>query len=122
MARILVIEDNPTNMELMTYLLTAFGHQPTPALDGELGLEMVRSQPFDLIICDVQLPKVDGYEVVRQLKNDAELSRTPIVAVTALAMVGDRERVLASGFDGYVSKPIDPETFVAQVEAFIRGN
>jgi two-component system cell cycle response regulator len=83
---------------------------------------MVRSQPFDLIICDVQLPKVDGYEVVRQLKNDAELSRTPIVAVTALAMVGDRERVLASGFDGYVSKPIDPETFVAQVEAFIRGN
>jgi two-component system cell cycle response regulator len=120
MARILVIEDNPTNLQLMVYLLQAFGHTPLEAWDGETGLEAARREPLDLILCDVQLPKVDGYAVAKHLKSHPALSRIPLVAVTALAMVGDRDRVLGAGFDGYIAKPILPETFVGQVEAFLR--
>lgn len=119
MARILVIEDNPGNLELMTYLLKAFGHEVRTAGDGGEGLEAVRREPPDLIICDVHLPKVDGYEVARQLKAEFDLRRIPLIAVTALAMVGDRDKLLTSGFDGYISKPLDPEKFVPQVECFL---
>lgn len=121
MARILVIEDNPTNLELMRYLLAAFGHTVLEAVDGEAGLEYARRAPPELIVCDVQLPKVDGFEVARQLKKHPALYTIPLVAVTALAMVGDRDKLLAGGFDGYISKPIDPEKFVAEVEAFLRS-
>lgn len=120
MARILVIEDNPANLELMAYLLRAFGHTPLVARDGEEGVSVVREEMPDLIICDVQIPKFDGYEVARQLKSHPALQKIPLVAVTAFAMVGDRDKVLAAGFDGYLPKPITPETFVGQVEAFLR--
>ena len=73
----------------------------------------------DLIVCDVQLPDIEGFEVARWLKSHPELRAIPLVAVTALAMVGDRDRVLAAGFDGYLAKPIDPETFVRQIEGFL---
>lgn len=118
-ARILVIEDNPDNMELMIYLLQAFGHTPLMADDGEEGLKVARREAPDLIICDIHLPKMDGYEVLRVLKADAGLQHIPMVAVTALAMVGDREKMIAAGFDGYIAKPIVPETFITQVEAFL---
>lgn len=118
-AQILIIEDNPTNLELMTYLLKAFGHAPLPANNGAAGMKLALSQLPDLILCDVQLPVLDGYEVARLLKNHADLKMIPLVAVTALAMVGDRDRVLAAGFDGYIPKPIDPEAFVAQTESFL---
>ncbi|MCI0579533.1 MAG: response regulator [Chloroflexi bacterium] len=121
MAKVLVIEDNPTNLELMTYLLQAFGHVALTAAEGAAGLEIARREAVDLIICDVQLPGIDGYEVVRQLKNHPALRHVPVVAVTAFAMVGDRDRVLAAGFDGYMAKPIEPETFVQQVEGFLRN-
>ena len=120
MARILVIEDNYDNLELMTYLLNAFGHTPFSAHDGEEGLAVARREMLDLIICDVQLPRIDGYEVAQQLKTHPVLRSIPLVAVTAFAMVGDRDKVLASGFDGYMSKPITPETFVGQVESFMQ--
>jgi two-component system, cell cycle response regulator len=119
MARILIIEDNPANLELMSYLLTAFGHTTLAATDGEQGLALARSEAPDLVVCDIQLPKLDGYEVVRQLKSNPELRAIPIVAVTAFAMVGDRDRVMQAGFDGYIAKPIVPETFVSQVETFL---
>jgi two-component system cell cycle response regulator len=119
MARILVIEDNPTNLELMSYLLKAFGHEVLTAMDGEEGIEAVRRSTVDLIICDVQLPKLDGFGVVAHLKSQPALRSIPILAVTALAMVGDRDKLLAAGFDGYLSKPIDPETFVPTVVAFL---
>ena len=119
MARVLVIEDNPANLELMTYLLQAFGHSTATAQDGQAGLEAARRDNFDLILCDVQLPTLDGYEVARQLKANPALRQMPLVAVTALAMVGDRDRVLAAGFDGYIPKPIVPRTFVAQAELFL---
>lgn len=119
-ARILIIEDNPTNLELMDYLLKSSGHEVLPAVDGEMGLELARSAAPDLIICDIQIPKLDGFAVARCLKADARLRYIPLVAITAFAMVGDRERMLAGGFDEYVSKPIDPQAFVAQMEAFLK--
>ena len=120
-ARILIIEDNPTNMELMVYLLRAFGYQPLLAHNGEEGVAAARRERPDLIICDVHLPKLDGYGVVAQLKQDPALQHIPALAVTALAMVGDREKLLAAGFDGYIGKPIEPDTFVSQIESFLPG-
>lgn len=119
MARILVIEDNPANLELMVYLIQAFGHTPLSAIDGEVGIDLARRETPELIICDIQLPKIDGYEVLRRLKAYPTLRNVPVVAVTALAMVGDRDKVLAAGFDGYIAKPIAPETFVPQIHSFL---
>lgn len=120
MARILIIEDNPANMELMAYLLKAHGHVPLPARDGREGVARACDETPDAIICDVHLPKLDGYGVIAFLKNHPSLRIVPTVAVTALAMVGDREKLLASGFDGYISKPIDPMAFVPLIESFLR--
>lgn len=120
MARILVIEDNSANLELMNYLLSAGGHEVLTAQDGEEGLARVATPPLvDIVVCDVHMPRLDGYEVARRLKANAALRRIPLVAVTALAMVGDRDKVLAAGFDGYIAKPIDPREFAAQVRAFL---
>jgi len=118
-ARILIIEDHAANLDLMTYLLTAFGYAPLGAADGLSGMEIAAREKPDLIICDIQLPDISGYEIAARLKADTELRGTPLVAITALAMVGDRERVLKAGFDGYISKPITPESFVAEVEGFL---
>src|SRR5947209_188858 len=115
-ARILVIEDNTANLDLMVYLLGAFGHIAVCARDGEEGLRAAAQVKPDLILCDVDLPNLDGYEVVRRLKSDPRCCSIPTIAVTALAMVGDRDRVLRAGFDGYLAKPINPETFVQQIE------
>ena len=119
-ARILVIEDHPDNMELMRYVLEAFGFTVKTTLDGETGLESVRSEQPDLIVCDLQLPGIDGFEVARLLKADAASARIPLIAVTAYAMVGDRERVLGAGFDGYISKPLDPHSLVTRIAAFLK--
>ena len=119
MARILIIEDNPANIELMSFLLSAYGHSPLSAADGPRGVAAARSERPDLIACDVNLPGMDGFAVLAALKGDAALAGVPILAVTALAMAGDREKVLAAGFDGYISKPIEPESFVAELEAFL---
>jgi|ERR1051326_177611 two-component system cell cycle response regulator len=119
MARVLVIEDNGANLDLMVYLLEAFGHNTRAARDGQAGLEAAGSDRPDLIICDIHLPVLDGYGVVRRLKADPALRKIPVIAVTALAMVGDRDRVLQAGFDGYIAKPIDPEAFVSQVDPYL---
>lgn len=119
MARILIIEDNPANLELMAYLLQAFGHSVVTSEDGRQGISAARQHHPDIVLCDVQLPDIDGFEVLRVLKTDAATRSTPVVAVSALAMVGDRERGLASGFDGYLSKPIDPQSFVPEIEQFL---
>jgi diguanylate cyclase (GGDEF)-like protein/PAS domain S-box-containing protein len=108
-------------MELMVYLLRAFGYTPLAAYDGEEGVRMARSELPDLIICDVHLPKLDGYGVVAELKKDPQLRKIPALAVTALAMVGDRERLLEAGFNGYIGKPIEPDLFVAELESFLPG-
>jgi CheY-like chemotaxis protein len=118
-SRILVIEDNAANLELMVYLLSAFGHTVLSAVDGEQGLARALAERPDLVLCDIHMPKMDGYEVARRLKMDPDCRTIPMVAVTASAMVGDRGRVLKAGFDGYLAKPIDPETFVEQIERFL---
>lgn len=118
-ARILIIEDNPTNMALMVYLLEAFGYGVRSAADGEQGWQAAQHEPSDLIVCDVHLPGRDGYEVVRLLKDDPKLQAIPVIAVTALAMVGDREKMLEAGFDGYIGKPIEAAAFVSQIEQFL---
>src|SRR5438046_649612 len=119
-ARILIIEDNPANLELMRYLLGAFGHIVLTAEDGQHGLEAARRESPDLIVCDVQLPDRGGGGAPRWRKSAPGLGTVPLVPATALAMVGDRDRILAAGFDGYLAKPINPETFVRQMEVFLR--
>ena len=120
-ARILLIEDNEQNRYLVTFLLEQRCHEVVPAASGPLGLELATKVSPDLIILDIQLPGMDGYAVARALKSDPRLKSIPIVAVTSYAMVGDREKVLAAGAEGYIEKPINPETFVAEVERFLRS-
>jgi CheY-like chemotaxis protein len=104
----------------MTYLLKSFGHMTSVALDGQDGVDAaLRTRP-DLILCDLALPRLDGFEVARRLKAIPIVREIPLVAVTASAMVGDRDKVLANGFDGYITKPITPETFVSEVESYLR--
>jgi two-component system, cell cycle response regulator len=121
-AHILIVEDNPENLALMTYLLEAFGHTVLRAMDGEEGVQLAASEKPDLILCDLQLPKLDGFEVADRIRNTPRLSHIPVVAVTACAMRGDHEKVLAAGFKGYISKPIAPEAFVRQAEQFLRAD
>jgi CheY-like chemotaxis protein len=118
-ARVLVIEDNAPSLELMIYLLESFGHMPIGARDGEEGIQVARSEQPDLILCDVQLAAIDGHEVCRRLKSDPALHSIPLVALTAYAMVGDREKMLAEGFDGYLSKPVNPEQVMDQLAPFL---
>lgn len=120
-ARILVIEDNPVNLELMTYLLQAWQHEVLVARDGEEGLALARSQAPDLIVCDIQMAGMDGYEVARRLRADPALREVPLVAVTAYAMVGDNEKALAAGFDMHVPKPIDPAGFMTALQPLLPG-
>src|SRR5260370_32368281 len=107
MARVLVVEDNPASLDLMTYLLKAFGHTPLSARDGLEGIAAAQREHPDLILCDIQLPGTNGVEVCRRLTKHPALRDTPLVAVTAYAMVGDREKLLAAGFNGYLSQPIN---------------
>jgi CheY-like chemotaxis protein len=119
-ARILVIEDNEDNMRLVDYVLRAHGYEPLLTTDPADGLWMALERKPDLILLDIRMPTMDGYEVAAQLK-EARLEGTKVVAVTASAMVGDRERIAAAGFDGYIQKPIEPLTFIAEVERFLPG-
>lgn len=118
-AVILMIEDNPQNRYLARFLLEQRGHQIVPAETGPEGLELAAAIRPDLILLDIQLPGMDGHAVARALKSDPDLQPIPIVAVTSYAMVGDREKCLAAGAEGYLEKPINPETFVAEVERFL---
>ena len=118
-ARVLVIEDNASSLELMIYLLKSFGHMTFRASNGEEGIQAARSERPDLILCDLQLAAMDGHEVCRRLKSDPVLHSIPLVALTAYAMVGDREKMLAEGFDGYLSKPVNPEQIMDQLAPFL---
>lgn len=118
-ARVLIVEDNAMNRELMDYLLRAFGFETLKAVDGRVGLDIARREKPDLILCDIQMPEIDGMEFARLAKADPVLREVPLVAVTAFAMVGDRERVLAQGFDGYISKPLEPLSFIEAVNQLL---
>jgi CheY-like chemotaxis protein len=118
-ARILIIEDNQFNHELIEYLLTQTGYSTLSAWNGQEGLELTRESLPDLILCDLQMPVMNGYEFVTHIKKEAPLNAIPIVAVTASSMMGDSKKVLSAGFDGYIPKPIEPSLFVQQIEVFL---
>lgn len=118
-ATILLIEDNEQNRYLATFLLEQHGFKVVAANDGPSGITLVETLDPDLILLDIQLPGMDGYDVARGLRGIALLRLTPIIAVTSYAMVGDKEKALAAGCNGYIEKPINPETFVEEVSAFL---
>jgi two-component system cell cycle response regulator DivK len=117
--KILVIEDNEQNLYLVRFILERSNYEVFAALDGKSGIEMATSLKPDLILLDIQLPVMDGYTVARNLRQNPDLADTPIVAVTSYAMPDDREKVMEAGCNGYIEKPIDPDTFVAKVEQHI---
>ena len=119
--KILVIEDNEQNLYLTTFILEKHGYEVIQAQKGGEGIRLASRAKPDLILLDIQLPEMDGYQVAQTLRSNPALDGVPIVAVTSYAMVGDRERVLAAGCTGYIEKPINPDTFVAQVEAHLPG-
>ena len=116
---ILLIEDNEQNRYLATFLLERHGYAVVAAPDGPQGIALARSVAATLILLDIQLPGMDGYAVAQALREIPSLRETPVIAVTSYAMVGDRERALAAGCNGYIEKPINPETFVREIERFI---
>lgn len=113
---VLLIEDNEQNRYLVSFLLERSGYAVTAFADGARGIEAARNMTPALILLDIQLPGMDGYAVARALRQNDALIRIPIVAVTSYAMPGDREKALAAGCTGYIEKPINPDTFVAEVE------
>jgi two-component system, cell cycle response regulator len=115
---ILVIEDSPTSRELIKYLLNAAGFRTLVAEDGPEGIELARAEHPDLVLCDMHLPSMDGFAIVQAFNADAALAGVPMIAVTASAMVGDRETIIAAGFRGYIAKPITPELIAAEVSAY----
>ncbi|HYC88276.1 MAG TPA: response regulator [Thermoanaerobaculia bacterium] len=120
--KILVVEDNDMNMQLVEFLLEEGGYDIVKATSGEEALALTREangDAPDLILMDIHLPGMDGLSVVRAMKEDARTARVPILALTAHAMRGDRDRFLDAGCDGYISKPIDVKTFVASIERYL---
>lgn len=117
MAVVLVVEDNPANMTLASFLLTSAGHTVLSAINAEEGLTLAREQQPQLILMDIQLPGMDGLQATTLLKGDNATCAIPIIALTALAMKGDEERIRAAGCDGYIAKPIRYQEFLAAIEA-----
>jgi CheY-like chemotaxis protein len=118
-AKILYIEDNETNMYLVTFILQAWGHEVFQASDGAEGVKTALGARPDLILLDIQLPGMDGYETTRRLRAEPDLAGIPIVALTSYAMAGDKEKAMAAGCDGYIEKPINPDTFITEIEQFL---
>jgi two-component system, cell cycle response regulator DivK len=119
--RIVLIEDTPELLELLSIILSSGGHKVFKACNGLEGLALARSELPDLIIADVEMPGMDGFEVLRRARGDARLAQRPIIALTACAMRGDRERLLTAGFTGYVAKPVRPRELLPLIEAYARA-
>ena len=116
MKRILVVEDNETNLYLIRFILEKSGLEVIEARNGAESVELAVKEKPDLIIMDLQLPDIDGLEATRRIRASEADSEIPIIALTSYAMAGDREKALAAGCNGYIEKPINPETFIAEVE------
>ncbi|MBS3905673.1 MAG: response regulator [Syntrophaceae bacterium] len=119
MKRILLIEDNEQNLYLVNFILKKNGHEVIEARNGEEGIRLAIKEKPDLILMDIQLPDMDGMEATKRIRASEGDGKVPIVAITSYAMTGDRERALAAGCTGYIEKPIDPETFMGEVEKFL---
>lgn len=117
--RVLVIEDDPASSELVRYLLEQSGLSVRTEMDGAAGLQAALENRQDLIICDLQMPQLTGYEVIDRLRASPRWRPVPIIALTAYSMPGDRESVLAAGFTEYMTKPLDPDTFLDNIRRFL---
>ena len=116
---VLVVEDNPHSLELMSYLLDTAGYTVHCAQTGAEAIRLAETEHVDVVLLDLQLPDIDGYQVLRLLRAQPRVAAVNVVAVTAVAMVGDRERTLAAGFDHYMPKPTNPRTFVAEIATWL---
>jgi two-component system cell cycle response regulator DivK len=116
MATVLIVEDNPTNMTLAVFLLQSAGHKVLKAVDAEAGLTLAREERPHLILMDIQLPGMDGLQATALLKSSETTRNIPVIALTALAMKGDEERIRAAGCDGYIAKPMRYQEFLATIE------
>ena len=118
--RVLVVDDNRTNLDLVLYLLTSFGYEAQGFTSATAALDDLHRRHYDLALVDMLMPEVDGFEFARRVRAEERTRSLPLMAITALAMVGDRERILGAGFDGYMPKPIDPERFASQLRQFLQ--
>jgi CheY-like chemotaxis protein len=117
--KVLYIEDNDQNFYLVSFIMSARGYSVVRAHDGREGITLAVQETPDLILLDIQLPIMDGYATARELRKIPGVNRTPIVALTSYAMVGDREKALEAGCTGYIEKPINPKTFIEQIGAYL---
>ena len=116
MSKILIAEDNPVNRELLRELLEMRGHTVAEACDGEEALRIIEQTQPDLVLLDIGMPLLDGFGVIRKIRENPRFASMPVVAVTAYAMQGDREKILSSNFDGYLSKPVDARSLVQELD------
>jgi len=119
--KIMVVDDNRDSRELVVKVLKTKGYQMVEASDGEEALEKVIIEKPDLILLDISIPKIDGFEVCRRIKSQEDFKSIPVVALTAHAMKGDREKTLGVGFEGYISKPINIRELPDQVKSYLKG-
>ncbi len=117
--KVLVIEDNKQNMYMITYLLESYSYEVIQSFNGIDGIQRAKEEKPDIILLDIQLPEMDGYAIASELMKHDELKNIPIIAVTSYAMMGDKEKAMEAGAIGYIEKPIDPDIFVSQMEAFL---
>ncbi len=117
--KVLIIEDNEQNMYLFTYLLEKNGYETFQANDGLTGINIAKQKIPELILLDIQLPDMNGYQIAQELRSHPETNEIPIIAVTSYAMVGDKERTIKAGCTGYIEKPINPDTFMLEIERFL---
>ncbi|MDD5509186.1 MAG: response regulator [Bacteroidales bacterium] len=120
MTKVLVIEDNEKNRYLISFILKGAGYEVTEAITGEEGVRMAIGDTPDLVLMDIQLPGIDGYEATRRIRASPAGGKVPIIALTSYAMTGDRERALAAGCTGYVEKPINPDTILDEIQKYLR--
>jgi CheY-like chemotaxis protein len=122
MPKILVVEDNEENRDSLSRRLQRRGFEVLVAPDGRVGVEMARAEKPDLVLMDMNMPEVDGWEATRQLKADPQMEKTPVIALTAHAMTGDRERAMQAGCTDYHTKPIEFAKLLSQIETILRGD
>lgn len=119
MKRVLVVEDNETNLYLIRFILQKKGCQIFEARDGAEGIKIAIAEKPDLILMDMQLPVIDGYNATKRIRETKEIKDIPVIAITSYAMVGDKEKTLAAGCTAYIEKPIEPESFIKEIEKYL---
>ena len=119
MKKVLLVDDNPANMHLVRFILKKHGYEVIEAINGLDGVKAAIEEHPDLVLMDIQLPDIHGLEATKRIKESREAGKIPVIALTSYAMTGDKERALEAGCDGYISKPISVDTFIAHIEQYL---